>query len=145
MPSRTEKARRKSLRKAAGLKRFSELLAERQQRRGYLEEARARRSRFLVSYACFRCRKNFKKPFVADQDYKCPQCSEPLAHMGRSFKAPRQTETKQWEKARRLWAAGYRFHTNTRRQHVPPYPEKLSDVDAWIEENPHHPFRLRTE
>ncbi len=114
----SEKARRARMRKAAGLKRFSELFAERQQRDQDREPQRLRRSAFLVSYACFTCRKSFKKPFVPDRRYKCPQCAQDMAHLGRSFKAPRKTEKQQWEKVRRLWSAGYRFHTNTRRQAV---------------------------
>lgn len=143
MPTRSEKARRKALRKAAGLKRYSELFAEQQHRRGRSDPQPIRRSAFLVSFACFDCRKAFKKRFVPDRDYKCPQCAKPLAQMGRSFKSPRKHETKQWEKVRRLWRAGYRFHTNTRRQFTPAFPEALRDVDAWIAENPKHPFRLR--
>ncbi len=143
MPSRQEKTRRKSLRKAAGLKRFSELYADRQQRQSHYEQYPMRRSALLVSFACFDCRKNFKKPFVPDRSYKCPQCSKQLAHMGKSFKAPRKTELKQWEKVRRLWSAGYRFHTVQRPQQVPAFPEKLRDVESWIALNPRHPFRLR--
>lgn len=141
MAKRSEKARRAQLRKAAGLKRFSELFAQRQQRQHGSQ--RARRSAFLVSFACFVCRKSFKKPFVPDQQYKCPQCAQEMAHMGRSFKAPRRTEARQWEKVRRLWSAGYRFHTNTRSPDVPAFPNQLRDVDEWIKQNPKHPFRLR--
>jgi len=143
MPSRHEKARRKSLRKAAGLKRYSELFAERQSRDLAAGRFGLRRSAVLVSHACFACRKSFKKSYQPEKDYKCPHCAAPLAYMGRSFKAPRKGETKQWEKVRRLWSAGYRFHANTRRQEVPPFPHKLRDVEVWIAENPRPPFRLR--
>lgn len=143
MAKRSEKARRAQLRKAAGLKRFSELFAERQQREQKLGSQRMRRSSFLVSFACFACRKSFKKPLVPDHQFKCPQCAQELAHMGRSFKAPRRTEKRQWEKVQQLWSAGYRFHTNTRGQHVPAFPHKLRDVDNWIKKNPRHPFRLQ--
>jgi hypothetical protein len=66
-----------------------------------------------------------------------------MAHMGRSFKAPKTSELRQWEKVRRLWSAGYRFHTAAAYQPIPPYPIALSDVEEWIEKNPRHPFRLR--
>lgn len=143
MAKRSEKARRAQLRKAAGLKRFSELFAERQRREQETRTQRIRRSAFLVSFACFACRKSFKKPFVPDQHYKCPQCAAEMAHMGRSFKVPRRAEARQWEKVQRLWSAGYRFHANTRRQQVPAFPHKLRHVDKWIKQNPRHPFRLR--
>jgi hypothetical protein len=143
MRSRAEKSRRKGLRKAAGLKRYSELFAERQARRDRLEPQPLRRSAVLVSFACFECRKAFKKRFVPEQDHKCPQCANPLAHMGRSFKAPRKTEATQWEKVRRLWISGYRFHTNTRGKSVPAFPQKLRELEAWIADNPRHPSLAR--
>jgi len=143
MAKRSEKARRAELRKAAGLKRYSELFAERQQREEKLGPQGLRRSAILVSFACFACRKSFKKPFVLDRQYKCPQCAQEMADMGRAFKAPRKTETRQWEKVKRLWSAGYRFQPNTRRQDVPAFPNKLRDLENWIRQNPRHPFRLR--
>ena len=143
MAKRSEKARRAQLRKAAGLKRFSELFAERQQRANMLGPQPVRRSGILVAFACFACRKCFKKRFAPEQQYKCPQCAQQMGYMGRSFKAPRKTEIRQWKKVQRLWLAGYRFHPNTNRQGVPAFPNKLRDVDDWIEQNPRHPFRLR--
>lgn len=140
MVSRHEKARRAKLRKQAGLKRFSELYAARAVREA---PTPVRRAPVLTAYACFSCRKSFKKRFTLERDYHCPQCAGVLADMGGGFKAPRKGEQKQWQKVERLWTAGYRFRANTMRQRIAPFPHRLRDVDNWIAQNPTHPFRLR--
>lgn len=140
MVTRSEKARRAKLRKQAGLKRYSELYAARAAKQG---PSAVRRGPVLTAYACFSCRKSFKKRFTLEQEYPCPQCSGVLADMGGGFKAPRKGEQKQWQKVERLWRAGYRFRANTMRQLIAPYPHHLRDVDEWIAQNPTHPFRLR--
>ena len=135
-----EKARRAQLRKAAGLKRQSELDAERAAKE---EGPRLRRpAAYLVAYACFACRKSFKRAYAPEVAQLCPQCGAEAAFMGRGFKAPRLSERKQWEKVARLWQAGYRFHMNTRGAEIAPFPAKLSDVEAFMADHPRHPFRL---
>lgn len=140
MVKRSEKARRAKLRKAAGLKRYSELYAAQEHTR---RPVPVRRGPVLTAYACFSCRKSFKKRFTLYRDHHCPQCSGVLADMGGAFKAPRNGEQKQWQKVQRLWDAGFRFRANTMRQHITAYPHRLRDVDDWIAQNPTHPFRLR--
>ena len=104
--------------------------------------AGSRTAEYFVSYACFSCRVSFKKAQAESKLHTCPNCRNALAEMGRSFKAPRKTATKQWSKVQRLWEAGYRFPTNTTRS-AARYPEHLSDVDEFIRANPRHPFRLK--
>ena len=69
-------------------------------------------------YACFRCRKTFKRPLKQDVDptgpdrpAKCPECGLLMAIMGLDFKAPRKTATKQWALVENLWAVGLTFHS----------------------------------
>ena len=143
MVKRAEKIRRSKLRKAAGLKRFSEISAEHQRCINKNRPLILSGPDYLVAFACFDCHKSFKKRPAPKSEYKCPQCSGVMAHMGRSFKAPRKSDRKQWKKVERLWSAGYRFHTNTSRQEISPYPRFLRETDEWIAKNPRHPFRLR--
>jgi len=141
MTTRNEKQRRAQLRREAGLSRFSEL------RRVYLAKKHVLpfQSRdYLVAHACFSCRKSFKRVPQNEMVVICPQCGAPSAEMGRSFKAPRKSEIKQWQKVEWLWNAGYRFHTNTGRHDVVPYPDKLSGVEQFIADNPCHPYRLKS-
>ena len=63
-------------------------------------------------YICFRCRKGFKAralTFTSDdaaqhtgQHGLCPECHEPMTHMGYDFKVPPQQNTRQWRKVERL-------------------------------------------
>jgi hypothetical protein len=77
--------------------------------------------RYKDHYACFSCRKMFRQvaPYKmahppADGEVPirpCPQCGSAMANLGLDFKAPRQTDVKQWRKVQRLFAAGYDFHS----------------------------------
>jgi len=48
-----------------------------------------------------------------------------------------------WKKVELLWAAGFRFISNSGWRDVEPYPERLREVAAFIERNPEHPFRVK--
>jgi hypothetical protein len=63
--------------------------------------------------------------------------------MGRAFKAPKKSDTEQWRKVTLLWNAGYRFISHITRSEVEPYPERLRDVAAFIENNLEHRFRIK--
>jgi len=97
---------------------------------------------YLIAHACFDCRKSFK---IAPRDHSavCPQCSGSLNEMGRSFKAPKISDTEQWQKIEKLWRAGFRFFSYRSYPDAEPLPERLRDVDEFIVRNPDHPFRLR--
>ncbi len=92
-------------------------------------------------YACFACRKAFRipgtEPFVGQRSLasivKCPDCAKPMSKMGRDFKAPRRSATKQWEKVRQLREAGFAFDSCG--CYGPGYrPAMLREVPAFIEQ-----------
>lgn len=70
-------------------------------------------------YACFACRKMFRQPMrhemarpIAREEKRvspCPQCGQAMTNLGKDFKAPRQTDVKQWQKVQELYANGYSF------------------------------------
>ncbi len=69
-----------------------------------------------VHYACFACRKTFKQPGssnwdsnVPERPFPCPECKQPMARMGRHFKAPRQRAVRAWRAVERLYSQGERF------------------------------------
>ena len=97
---------------------------------------------YLVAHACFSCRVSFKRSSLDADPAICPSCANPLAKMGRSFKAPRKSAIKQWKKVQLLWEAGYRFPTNSSAP-AAEYPKRLADVETFIRANPKHPCRLR--
>jgi hypothetical protein len=59
--------------------------------------------------------------------------------MGRSFKAPPAKDLDQWAKVQALFAAGFRFFSY-RGTSAPSLPAKLTDVEAFIRDNPEHPL-----
>ena len=96
--------------------------------------------RYLVAHACFSCRKSFK---VAPRQNlaKCPGCGGELHEMGRSFKAPAFRDTEQWAKVQALYNAGFRFFSYGSKD-CPPLPARLSEVEAFVRDNPEHPSRV---
>jgi len=89
-------------------------------------------------YACFRCRKSFKRPqfqassnrfmtgeqlkaqseeakqFEDNRDYKCPDCGGPAFFMGIDFKAPPKSDIKTWKKVQKFIESGKTFYRSTR-------------------------------
>ena len=64
-----------------------------------------------------------------------------MHEMGRSFKAPPSRDLEQWAKVQALFAAGFRFFSY-RSFSCPPLPKRLSEVAAFIRDNPRHPLRV---
>ncbi len=73
-------------------------------------------------YACFSCRKSFKRRLLRDinkgagtpnreQTAKCPQCSELMADMGLDFEAPKMNDLKAWKHQESLFIAGITYHS----------------------------------
>lgn len=75
-------------------------------------------------YACFKCRKTFKRRLLIDIDlnaakekvwehvpYKCPQCSHVMANMGLDFESPKKTDQKAWKHIESLFTSGITFHS----------------------------------
>ena len=61
--------------------------------------------------------------------------------MGRSFKAPASGDLAQWAKVQALYEAGLRF-SSYRSFDCSPLPAELSEVEAFIRDNPNHPMRV---
>ena len=131
MTKGNEKARRMELRRANGTRKLP-VLSEASPPRG---------PEYLIAHACFSCNKSWKmKP--SESGHPCPECGQSIDLMGRSFKAPRKSDREQWEKLKRLWEAGFRFHSYRSYPEAEPLPERLRDVDDFIARNPNHPFRI---
>lgn len=75
-------------------------------------------------YACFECRKAFKRKLLRDIDRnitfenksdnnpsKCPQCGELMADMGMDFEAPKNKNVKAWEHINQLYTVGITYHS----------------------------------
>jgi DNA-directed RNA polymerase subunit RPC12/RpoP len=70
-------------------------------------------------YACFNCRKTFKRRLMYDigrgeksvQEAKCPECGELMANMGLDFESPKKDDVKKWEHIKSLFSVGIAFHS----------------------------------
>ncbi|KIA98269.1 hypothetical protein OA93_10820 [Flavobacterium sp. KMS] len=70
-------------------------------------------------YACFDCRKTFKRRLMTDiergeksvQEAKCPECGELMANMGLDFESPKKDDVKKWEHIKSLYSVGIAFHS----------------------------------
>ncbi len=46
-----------------------------------------------------------------DAAFKCPECKEPMANLGRDFKAPRNSDTRAWKAIQKVYRLGHVFQT----------------------------------
>ncbi len=76
--------------------------------------------KYKSHYACFECRKTFKRKLLSDignkddielNEAKCPQCGNLMANMGKDFESPRKSDVKEWEHIKRLYSVGITFHS----------------------------------
>jgi hypothetical protein len=75
-------------------------------------------SHYKNHYACFACRKAFKRrnkdevdPTGEDHPARCPQCGLLMADMGLDFAPSRTNDARAWEAAARLYEVGETFHS----------------------------------
>ncbi|AWK03397.1 hypothetical protein HYN56_03825 [Flavobacterium crocinum] len=70
-------------------------------------------------YACFNCRKTFKRRLMGDIkkgeksvfESKCPECGELMANMGLDFESPKKDDLKKWDHLKSLYSVGITFHS----------------------------------
>jgi len=70
-------------------------------------------------YACFKCRKTFKRKLMWDinrddkrmVEAKCPQCGELMANVGLDFESPKKDDIKKWNLIKNLFSVGITFHS----------------------------------
>lgn len=73
---------------------------------------------YKLHYACFGCRKVFKRRLWLDikkgnaqDEARCPQCRKLMANMGLDFAAPPKNDVKKWEHLKNLYQVGITFHS----------------------------------
>lgn len=85
-------------------------------------------SRYLHPYACFRCRKSFKRASRVDAVLPCPDCGGPSIGLTRKFKPPKRSDEKQWSKVEALVRHGFLFWSLGE-----PYPDTIQEVAAFAQ------------
>lgn len=81
-------------------------------------------NRYKAHYACFECRKTFKRKLLRDIDKDsicfekleeipatCPECGELLLNMGLDFASPKKNDLKAWRHIENLYESGITFHS----------------------------------
>ena len=94
---------------------------------------------YNMAFACLECCKSFKREFDlsngAPETLTCPNCGGSAHNFGRHFKAPKKTDTKQWEKTRYLFNHGFRFQKiriGTQHHDTVSYPETLEQAKEFV-------------
>ncbi len=71
-------------------------------------------------YACFKCRKGFKRKHLTDitrnkliesKPFNCPQCNELMANVGLDCEVPKKKEIKKWKVLENLFEMGITYHS----------------------------------
>jgi len=65
----------------------------------------------LHPFACFVCRRSFRRPGVERDGAACPVCGSGAVRLSRKFKPPRRDDVAQWSKVEALVKLGFRFDT----------------------------------
>ena len=94
--------------------------------------------RRLFPYACFACRKVFRKP-LSTHARLCPQCTCTLVALERKFHTPKSADVAQWRKVQLLVEHGFIFQsvyraTESGGRVTVPYPRTLAEVPAFVAE-----------
>jgi len=112
---------------------------------------KSKRYRFQIQFACFECRKAFKRPCTEREQqrsawlsrrisgrqpskpftppvYHCPDCDGVATLMGRAFRAPRRDNVDQWRKVEVLARAGF-----TSWSYVGRYPDTIAEARRFVE------------
>jgi hypothetical protein len=112
---------------------------------------KTKRYRYQIQFACFKCRKAYKRPYIVNElqrsawlsqrisgrqpskpflmpVYHCPECNGLLTMMGRAFRAPRHDSLEQWSKVELMARSGFTFHSSAGR-----LPDTLNEARKYIE------------
>jgi len=94
---------------------------------------------YNMAFACLHCRKSFKREFDLDEgrpsELKCPECGGTAYNLGRHFKAPKKSDTKQWKKVEFLIEHGFRFQKIRPIKNSldsVPYPETMEEAKEFV-------------
>lgn len=92
------------------------------------------KSLYLVSFACFQCRKTFKHTILKDEELRiCTICKKPEFNMGRKFRSPAKNKKVEWDIIEFITRQGYwgKFQSATGKKIA--FPKTLDQAQEFIE------------
>ena len=89
-------------------------------------------------YVCLHCHKSYSAGtgFIIFQENKvCPECLGPMILLNEKFKAPRKSDSTQWEIVKLLVDNGFRYQTiyDPITGERVPYPRTKKDAETFIQ------------
>jgi hypothetical protein len=114
------------------------------------EETISNSGKYAMSYACTSCRVSFKRHYpLLPREYPrhdvCNLCGSTTFNLGRHFKPPKKSDSKQWEKVSFLIEHGFYFQKirpNTNSYEGVPYPETLAEARDFVRKYQKHALRF---
>jgi DNA-directed RNA polymerase subunit RPC12/RpoP len=102
---------------------------------------------YKMSFACFDCRKSFKREvdiYNVTLELTCPECGNTSYNFGRHFKPPKKSDKEQWNKVRYLKEHGFWFQKIRPDENSVdsiPYPDTLDEAKEFV--NKYKDFALK--
>jgi hypothetical protein len=101
------------------------------------EERVPKAQQYAMSYACLTCKTAQKRHIDGNYPTKiqCPICKDSMYNLGRHFKAPAKSDSKQWKKIAFLIEHGFLFQKirpDKYSDESVPYPETLEDAKDFV-------------
>lgn len=90
---------------------------------------------YKMAFACFSCRKTFKRPYVEGEwSQPCAECKEVAFNMGRHFRSPPREDKLKWQIIEYITRVGEwgRFRAAN---HMPiPFPRTMKGAKLFVEQ-----------
>ena len=88
---------------------------------------------YRFPWACFVCRKVFKKP-LSEEPRRCPDCGGETVVLSRKFRTPPRDSRAEWAVVEYLVSCGFRYGSvRDAAGNRVPYPTTMSAAEAFVE------------
>lgn len=89
---------------------------------------------YLFPYACFACRKSFKRKHEEGMPNKlCPHCGGTAVGLSRNFRAPPMGDVQQWKTVAYLVQHGFRYYHQYNHDGLAvPHPTTLREAKEFV-------------
>ena len=92
---------------------------------------------YLNPYACFECRKSFKRPSLDCGERPCPHCGAKAVELSCKFKPPKKDDKKAWAVVKFLYDNGFRYYSLPVGGHDARYPTTMPEAQEFVKRYKH--------